>query len=283
MIKSTTNTLLTFVLAILPFLIGSSISKYSPYIKSNSFDNYVLIWAIITVVIASALVVAIKYFYQPLEPLVRAGAILFLLVGPATGIIGLAAPPDLGIQMLQHPEREHFRYTLLFGAALLFGVYFIYVLRNNYLETTGIPKWLLITCFSISYAEFMWEFSHHYAYPEALKEWVDQGMNMQDFGPNYDDSNAIALGAIGRFFQFTLIAWLSVRLHQLQKTTLWSPIISIVFGLLGVVSATVMVSQATMPKSIEFLFLFFIPGIPFLLLYWIGVASLTKGKHQPKS
>ncbi len=35
-----------------------------------------------------------------------------------------------------------------------------------------------------------------------------------------------------------------------------------------------------MPKGFEFLFLLFIPGIPFFLLYWLGVALLTKFKKS---
>jgi hypothetical protein len=30
------------------------------------------------------------------------------------------------------------------------------------------------------------------------------------------------------------------------------------------------------PKELGFLMLFFIPGLPFLIMYWIGVALLTK-------
>jgi hypothetical protein len=34
------------------------------------------------------------------------------------------------------------------------------------------------------------------------------------------------------------------------------------------------------PKGFEILFLFFIPGMPFLLMYWLGVAILTKLKKS---
>jgi hypothetical protein len=34
------------------------------------------------------------------------------------------------------------------------------------------------------------------------------------------------------------------------------------------------------PKGFEILFLFFIPGIPFLLLYWLEVGLLTKFKKS---
>jgi hypothetical protein len=40
------------------------------------------------------------------------------------------------------------------------------------------------------------------------------------------------------------------------------------------------VTQFNIPKGFEILLFFFIPGFPFLLLYWLGVALLTKFKKN---
>ncbi len=130
--------------------------------------------------------------------------------------------------------------------------------------------------FALAFAEFIWEFTHHYLYPEALKDWIKQGKNAEEFSKSYDNFNIIRIGVIGRFIQFISIIWLSIQLYKLRQIKIWSLILALIFSLLGIVSATVIyVTQMNIPKGFEILFLFFIPGIPFLLLYWLGVALLT--------
>ena len=63
--------------------------------------------------------------------------------------------------------------------------------------------------FMVAFAEFIWEFTHHYLYPEALKEWVNQGKNAEEFGKNYDNLTVINVGVLGRLIQFSFTIWLS--------------------------------------------------------------------------
>ncbi len=274
-------TLTTLILAILPFLLAIAISKYSPYVETNSFQRYVIIWAVISVAIVSIVLLLIKYFHQSFEKKSVDGTLLFLLLCPLFGIYGLATAPDLSLKMLEHPEREHLRYIFLFLAAILFGISTLFLLINNSLQIKNSTKWIVSVVFILAFAEFIWEFNHHYLYPEGLKEWVSQGKKAEEFSKNYDNTTILNIGVIGRYFQFVLVIWLSLRLYRLRQIKIWCPIINIIFSSLGIVSATfVYITHFPFPKGFEFLMLFFIPGIPFFLLYWLGVALLTKFKKS---
>lgn len=268
--------IIALLLFILPFILGVAISKYSPYIETNNFQTYLIIWIIISISITSILSLLLKYLYQSPQEIVIGGALLFLIVCPIIGIVGFGAQPDLSLKMLEHPEREHLRYIFLFIAAMLFGVFSLLLFRSKSLHIKNLTKWIMFAFIILAFAEFIWEFSHHYLYPEALKEWISQGKTASEFGKNYDNLNVITIGVIGRYIQFILLIWLSLLLYKLRQIKLWSPIIILIFSLLGIVSATVIyITEMNIPKGFEILFLFFIPGIPFLLLYWLGIALLT--------
>ena len=269
------GSLTALILIILPFLLGILLGKHSPYLETNSFSTYLIIWTVISVVLASGAALLLKSNSKPLS------LTLFLLVSPIVGIIGFAAPPDLSLKMLEHPELEHLRYIFLFIAAIIFGVFGLLLFRSNTLKIGKSTKVLMIVLFALAFSEFIWEFTHHYFYPEALKEWVTQGKNAEEFGKNYDTVNFINIGVLGRIIQFSLVIWLSLYLYKLRQIKIWSPIISFIFALLGIVSAIVIfITQMNIPKGFEVLFLFFIPGMPFLLLYWLGVAIMTKTKKS---
>jgi hypothetical protein len=271
------GSLTALILIILPFLLGILLGKHSPYLETNSFSTYLIIWTVISVVLASGAALLLKANSKPLS------LTLFLLVCPIVGIIGFAAPPDLSLKMLEHPELEHLRYIFLFIAAILFGVFGLLLFRSNTLKIGKSTKVLMIVLFALAFSEFIWEFTHHYFYPEALKEWVNQGKNAEEFGKNYDTVNFINIGVLGRIIQFSLVIWLSLYLYKLRQIKIWSPIISFIFALLGIVSAIVVfITQMNIPKGFEVLFLFFIPGMPFLLLYWLGVAIMTKTKKSER-
>ncbi|MFZ4547482.1 MAG: hypothetical protein ACOYN4_08610 [Bacteroidales bacterium] len=281
MTKKIIITLSTLILVILPFMVGVSIGKYSPYVEANSFRTYVLIWAVVSIVLASTVLLLLNYFHQSFNKTVVAGIFLFLLLCPIFGIVGLVAPPDLSIKMLEHPEREHLRYSFLFIAAILFGTFFFLLLKGNSFKVKDSTKWIMVVFAALAFVEFIWEFTHHYSYPEGLKEWINQGKNAEEFVKNYDNSTMITIGAIGRYIQYLLIIWLSLQLYKLKQIKIWNPIVMTIFGLLGIVSATVIyVTQFNIPKGFEILLFFFIPGFPFLLLYWLGVALLTKFKKS---
>jgi len=268
-------TLTALILIILPFLLGILLGKHSPYLETNSFSTYLIIWTVISLVLASGAALLLKSNSKPLS------LTLFLLVCPIVGIIGFAAPPDLSLKMLEHPELEHLRYIFLFIAAIIFGVFGLLLFRSNTLKIGKSTKVLMIVLFALAFSEFIWEFTHHYFYPEALKEWVTQGKNAEEFGKNYDTVNFINIGVLGRIIQFSLVIWLSLYLYKLRQIKIWSPIISFIFALLGIVSAIVIfITQMNIPKGFEVLFLFFIPGMPFLLLYWLGVAIMTITKKS---
>ena len=271
--------LTTFVLVILPFLVVIAIGRYSPYVEGNSFLRYVTICSVISVAIVLAVWLFFKNSLQSFEGVPIGGAFLFLIVCPLIGIFGLASAPDLSLKMLEHPEREHLRYIFLFIAAMLFGVFGLFLWMSDSWKGRNLIRGVIAVVFILAFVEFIWEFRHHYLYPEAMKEWISQGKKVEDFARYYDNTAIVNIGVLGRLIQFSLIIWLSVYFYKLRQVQAWSPIVSIIFSLLGIGTATMIYFiQFNFPKGLEFLMLFFIPGIPFFLLYWLGVALLTKSR-----
>ena len=114
-----------------------------------------------------------------------------------------------------------------------------------------------------------------------MKDWISQGKKIEDFAKYYDNTTIVNIGVLGRLIQFSLIMWLSIYFYKLRQVQVWSPIVSIIFSLLGIGTAVMIYFiQFNFPKGFEILMLFFIPGIPFFLLYWLGVALLTKSKKS---
>lgn len=281
MTKKILITLTVLILIILPFLLAIPVSRYSPYIETNSIRTYVIISTAISVAAAAVVLLLLKRFYQPSQKIPVGGALLFLLLCPLTGIFGLASAPDLSLKMLEHPEREHLRYTFLFTALILFGGFILLLYKSGLSQIKKSAKWIITVILAVAFAEYTWEFSHHYLYPEGLKDWVSQGKDAADFDKNYDNIIILNIGAAGRYFQFAAVVWLSYHFYKLRRIKIWCPIINTIFSLLGIASAAVAsVHGFPFPKRFEFLMLFFIPGIPFFLLYWLGVALLTKFKKS---
>ncbi len=284
MLSKIMRVLVTTFLILFPFLGGALIGKHTPYIEGNSMMGFIAIYVSLILLAASILLYITLSFRQSFVQPTRPAVILFFIGCVMLGIAGLAAPPDLSIKMLEHPEREHCRYIILFTGAILFCLYFLDLFINDRLRLKGAQKWIAVILFSVAMIEMIWEFSHHYSYPEGLKAWVGKGNKAEDFGKNFDDWKAITAGAIGRFAIFLLIIWLSVKLYKLRRAHIWNPILNSVFCTLGIASAITMFLffnyQIQTPKAVGFLFIFFIPGIPFILIYWIGVALLTKKPQQ---
>lgn len=270
-----------FLLVLLPFLAGVGIGNYSPYVETNSFTTYLMIWAAISIAIAAVVFYLSKYYSRSSGSLFMAALWLFLLIIPIIGIIGFAAPPDLSIKMLDHPEREHLRYVFLFIAALFFAGFSFSFIKKNGLDVKNPARQILMMLFVLAFVEFIWEFTHHYLYPEALKEWIAQGNKAEEFIKEYDSKTFITIGALGRLLLFALLIWLSIQLYKRRHIKLWTPILIIPFSLLGIASAIVVyATQMNLPKGFEIMFLFFIPGMPFLLFYWLGVGLLTTFKKR---
>lgn len=277
--KKILPTLTVLVLVILPFLIAIMISKYSPYVEGNSFNTYVIICTVISIAIVASVLLLFRSSHQSIDIISVGGKLLFLLLCPLFAIYGLASAPDLSLKMLEHPEREHLRYSLLFIALILFLGGSLFLFRSSSLKIKKSTRWIMTVIFIFAFAEYIWEFTHHYLYPEGLKEWINQGKNAEEFGKNYDNFNIITIGVIGRYFQFLSVIWLSLHLYKLQRIKIWCPIINVIFSLLGIISATlIFTTKMNLPKGFEILFLLFIPGIPFFLFYWLGVALVTKFK-----
>ena len=281
-IKTALLGLMCIVLAIAPMVVGGFIGSYSPYVEGNSATNFLLVWAGVSILFVGLIWIVVNRIFGSNQTK-TAGMIMICFAGPIIGILGLVAPPDLTENMLLHPEREHTRYLLLFFAAAIFMVFSYFQHKIDLFQINDrIKKLLLIVCLIVS-VEFIWEFSHHYYYPEAMKQWIEGGGNADEFGKNYDNFGIILIGAIGRLLEFLLITWMSVRLYALRKIKLWNPFITLLFSALGILSAIIIVvTEMNYPKPLEFLFLFFIPGFPFLLLYWIGVAIVSRTAKDEK-
>jgi hypothetical protein len=208
--------------------------------------------------------------------LLYGGVFLFFLGACIASIFGLGAPPDLSIVMLQHPEREHFRYLMLSLALILFVVAFFLIIKDKWDVFSKGDKWIVLF-FIASIAEMCWEFYHHYYYPENLQLWMDQGKKADEFVQNYDNFSIVRFGAIGRFFQYTVVAWLSFILLRYHHIKIWSFLLLILFCFVGIITAVfVFFKGLAFPQNLQIMMMFFIPGFPFILLYWLGVALLSK-------
>ncbi len=279
-LKKILKTLLVILLILLPLLGGALLSRYSPYTDGNGMKNFVFVYSLFVIAVASILFYLTNKFRQTLVQPVLPGILLFFVGCVMIGIAGLAAAPDLTIKMLEYPEREHCRYILLFIGAIFFGLYFINLFINNSLQLRGTFKWIMIGIFALAMVELLWEFTHHYRYPEGLKEWIAKGNKAEEFNKNYDDWKMITTGAIGRFFIYILMLLLSLRLYKIRRIAIWNPLLNTLLCILGIISSIAFFLYGAYnietPKELGFLMLFFIPGLPFLIIYWIGVALLTK-------
>lgn len=279
-LKKILKTIVIIVLIVFPFLGGALLGKHTPYTEGNSMTSFVALYSVfVLVVLFSLIFITTKYkhsFVQPVLP----GILLFVLGCVMTGIAGLAVAPDLSIKMLEHPEREHFRYILLFIGALFYGLFFVQLLTKNALQLNNTFKWIMIIIFVLAMTELLWEFSYHYFYPEGLKKWIDKGNKAEDFAKSYDDWRSIITGAVGRFLIYVLMLWLSIRLYKIRRIAIWNPIISSFLCVLGIISSIAFFLYGAYnietPKQFGFLILFIIPGLPFLIMYWISIALLTK-------
>ena len=113
----------------------------------------------------------------------------------------------------------------------------------------------------------LFEFIHHYHYPEALKEWINQGKSVEEFTKNYDNATILQLQPL-RYLQYLLIIWLSLLLYKLKQIKIWNPIVMTIFGLMGFVSATVIyVTQFNIPKGFEILLFLY---LDFRFYYYTG-------------
>ena len=114
----------------------------------------------------------------------------------------------------------------------------------------------MIGLFIISFIELLWEFHHHYYYPESLKVWVENGNKAEDFSKNYDNNIVGTIGAIGRLTIYTIILWLSIGLYKIRKVNLWNPILTSFFCVLGIISSVLMFlffnSGIETPKELGF-------------------------------
>jgi|JI6StandDraft_1071083.scaffolds.fasta_scaffold00145_37 hypothetical protein len=272
--------LLIMLLIVFPFLCGVLLTSFSPYQEGNTVTKYLITYLVLISIVSIILFYITFYFKKSFVQPIKPALILFFIGFIILGIVGLKSAPDLTIAMLKHPEREHFRYILLIIGALLYGLFSFDVLRNNFLNINGKLKWGITAIVLITFFEMIMEFRHHYFYAENLQKWINSGNNSHDFSDYYDNWIICTLGAIGRLLIYILIIWISIRLYRLKRTIIWNPILTTFLAVFGVISSIVMIFffafDIAAPPQFGFLMIFFIPGIPFLLLYWLGVGLLTK-------
>ncbi len=262
------------LLAVLPFIGTVLMIKFSPYATEKTLTSYIFMGFLLIVVALSVLLVAVNK--KLAKPFLLGGVLLFVIGAIMASVLGLGAPPPFGDALLKHPEREQYRYVLLFINALLFAGGFFLIAKNKQKE---FGKWniLLMVLFVPAIAEMIWEFYHHFSASDNLKLWMDQGKKVDDFQKKYDNPSIIRLGAIGRWFQFCFLTVFIIALYRCRSIRIWSLIPLTLLSFIGIVSASVIfIYGFPLPKALEPLFVFFIPGLPFILLFWLGVSVLTK-------
>ncbi len=260
----------------LPFLGAGFLSGYSPYFNDNSFGTYIAL-SFVYGILSFLLVWLISDKSLP-KPIQIAVYLLFFCGTVMASVFGLASAPDLSINLLEHPEREHFRYLALTTGMILFVTAFAFIMVHFLPSLTKWNRWIVVF-FIFALIELVWEFRHHYLFPEAMAEWIKQGNSAADFDKHYDDKTSIGFGTIGRFFQYSLVVWIAALLFQ-QRLIKAGALYGLSFiAVCGIVSCVAcFATDFKFPKGLEILFLFFIPGAQFILLYWLGTALLLTAK-----
>ncbi len=273
MLKTILRVVALVVLALVPFLGTALVARYSPYLEGNTLSIYI---AASFVAGFGALLVLLVALNRKLPTAIMAGGLMFFALGVImASVLGLG-PPQNGIEMLQHTEREHYRYFLLLLNAALFTVGFLLIAKDRKQEFGRWNVWLLLLLVP-AIAIMTWELVYHYHYAEGLAAWIGQGERAEGFGEHYDNQTVVNLGCLGRLFQYGFLVLFFFVLHRFNHIRKGTMIFLMVMCTLGLITMIIiLVNGQKLPKAIEFLFFFFIPGAPFLMMYWAGMSVLTK-------
>ncbi len=270
------KTIGVILLLLLPFLGGVAIAGHSPYIAGNSPAKFLLLCGVH--ILLSVFLMIYLSNLQKDRSLLWSGRFFFLAGSTFVVVAGLGAPPDTSLEMLKHPEREHYRYAFLLLCTFLFIAGAFATLSYYWAKS---PKWnrFLLIPLLLGFGELVWQLAYHYQYPEALANWINNGNKPEDFIKNYDTLNIILNAAASKFLQYCSVAWIAIILAKTRKIQWWLCIIICMFCLFGLLSASVILyTRFNLPPSLGILMIFFIPAIPLVLAYWIGVGILTKSK-----
>lgn len=278
MLKKIVNAVLIIFLLPFPFIGAADImKKFSPYFDGNSIGLF------IGISLACGLVsAAIGYYLANRslpKPLLWAGAFLFVTGISMSSVMGLGAAPDFSPAMLQHPEREQYRYALLFLNALLFGAAFLLVIRNRW-QQLSVHKWIVLL-FIPAFAEMIWEFQHHFFLGSRMQQWINGGKDAAAFMVNYTPEPVFRLSGLARCLQYASFAWFALLLMQGGFIKKWACITIAVFCAVGFCTgvAIALLGYASFAK-LGILLLFVIPAGPFAMQYWIGLALLSKKENK---
>ncbi|MCF6130581.1 hypothetical protein L1S35_12925 [Flavobacterium sp. AS60] len=259
-------------LFLLPFVGVVFLFGHSPYTEGNSLSTFAILNFVYAIISVGLLLLLVNKNLP--KQLLLGYVLLYLLGAVIAGVLGLGEP-DFSVNMLQHTEREHYRYIILTLAALLFAAGFILIIKNRWDKFANWNK-LIVLLFIAAVAEFLWEFNMNYHYAENLQLWVNEGKNAADFEAHYQ-LPGLPIGGVGRIIEYTLIIWLGLILAKSYLMKKWSFVLLTIYCLLGVYTGIrVYIYGFDFPDNIKFLLFFFIPAGPILALYWMSVALLTK-------
>jgi hypothetical protein len=252
-------------------------SKYTPYKPDASFTVFVLLN--MGYVVASLLILWALGDRGLPAPLRAGGIFLFLIGAVMASIVGLATAPDFSEVVFQHPEREYFRYIALGIGACCLGVATPFLV--GYFKGTKQLWALLLGLLVPSVLEMLWEFHHQFSYADELRVWMDQGHKSSDFNVHYFNDTIVKIGAVARILQYSSILCLLVLLRQAMRMPIGVILILSLFGLAALsVNVFILVKGLEFPKGYEAMFLAFIPGLPFILLYWISAGILAPSDYR---
>lgn len=263
----------SLLLFLLPFFGVVFLHGYSPYTEGNPLSTFVILNFVYAAVSVVFLLLIVN---KNLPKELLLGYVLLYLTGAViAGVLGLGQP-DFSVNMLQHTEREHYRYIILTMAALLFAAGFILIIKNRWDKFANWNK-LIVFFFITALAEFFWEFNMNYHFAENLQLWLDGGKKAADFEKHYITDSVIHIGAIGRIIEYFLIVWFCWILAKSYLIKKWSFVLLTLYCIVGVFGAATVYNKGfNLPESQGILLLFFIPAGPVLALYWMSVALLTK-------
>ncbi len=260
MINKAGKTVALVLLTLMPY--SMALSPFSPYDTSHSFGEFL---------VASLVFAGISFllgFAVTGRKLPENKAFAFFLLGMVVAPPLTIGIPETSPRLLERVAEEHFRYGLLFLAALIFVIGFVRLLKWKWDYLSRFHKAILIP-FGVSVLLLLWDAASSYNFSSELKDWIAKGQKAEDFFPDYNFREL--LRTFGRSLIYVITPWLSYILFSLGQLKKWQLLVQCLFCALGILFFFLFNFVDT-----QFYFPFMIPAVAFAPVYWLGLMLISR-------
>ncbi len=250
------------LLVILPF--STILSNFSPYWTTTYTFKDFLTASFILAVVSWLL----GWFIS--SPGSNKGGIYLFVLGSVIGPPLMLGPPEEFAKLLERISEEHFRYSMLLFATILFATGFIAIIKQYRYKISTIQKFISIP-FIISVILMIWDNYSSYNLSKEMNTWVSSGKNADDFILQYDYHEFIRTS--GRTLVYLSTVWLSWILFRNASIPKWTTIILTIFCGIGIICFFLFnfISPA-------FYFPMMVPAFVLAPAYWLGITLISREK-----